>query len=63
MDSLLIMGAWMIWKLRNRVVFDGVTLSLFPLLESVNEETEKWHVAGARGLSFLVGSSVAIGGV
>jgi hypothetical protein len=28
LDSLFILGAWMIWKLRNRVVFDGVTPSL-----------------------------------
>jgi hypothetical protein len=28
LDSLLILGAWMIWKHRNRVVFDGVTPSV-----------------------------------
>ena len=63
LDSLLILGAWMISKLRNRVVFDSVTPSLSLLLESVHEEREKWQVAGARGLSFLASSSNAIGGL
>lgn len=63
LDSLLILGAWMVWKLRNRVVFDGVTPTISLLLESVHEEREKWQVAGARGLSFLAGSSTALGGL
>jgi hypothetical protein len=32
-------------------------------LKSVNEEREKWQVAGARGLSFLAGSNATIGGL
>jgi hypothetical protein len=63
LDSLLILGAWMIWKLINRVVFDGVTPSFSLLLEFVHAEREKWQAAGARGLSFLAGSSTAIGGL
>jgi hypothetical protein len=44
----------MIWKLGNRVVFDGVTPSLSLLLEFVHGKREKWQVAGgAKGLSFF----------
>jgi hypothetical protein len=55
--------AWMIWKLGNRVVFDGVTPSLSLLLEFVHGKREKWQVAGAKGLSFLAGSTTALGGL
>jgi hypothetical protein len=47
----------MVWKHRNRVVFDGVSSNLTLLLESANEEIEKWQDAGAKGLSFLVAPS------
>jgi hypothetical protein len=53
LDSLTILGAWMIWKHRNRVVFDGASPNLTLLLESANEEREKWQAAGAKGLSSL----------
>jgi hypothetical protein len=35
-------GAWMIWKHRNRVVFDGGTPSLPLILEQANEE-RRWE--------------------
>jgi hypothetical protein len=57
LDSLIILGAWMVWKHRNRVVFDRVSSNLTLLLESANEEIEKWQDAGAKGLSFLVAPS------
>jgi hypothetical protein len=53
LDSLLSLGAWLIWNHRNRVVFDGVAPSLSLLLQTAHEEREKWQVAGAKGLSFL----------
>jgi hypothetical protein len=46
LDSLLILGAWMVWKHRNRVVFDGATPDL-TLLRSV-EEMHKWQLASAK---------------
>jgi hypothetical protein len=53
LDSLIILGAWMVWKHRNRVVLDGATPDLTLLLRSAEEERQKWQLAGAKGLSFL----------
>jgi hypothetical protein len=47
----------MIWKHRNEVMFKGVSPNLTLLLESANEEREKWQVARANGLSFLAAPS------
>jgi hypothetical protein len=57
LDSLIILGAWMIWKHRNEVMFKGVSPNLTLLLESANEEREKWQVARANGLFFLAAPS------
>jgi hypothetical protein len=53
LDSLTILGAWMIWKHRNKVLFDGASPNLTLLLESANEERDKWQAIGAKGLSSL----------
>jgi hypothetical protein len=45
------------------VVFDGVSPSLTMLLNSVNEEREKWEDAGAKCLSYLVAPSARAGGM
>jgi hypothetical protein len=45
LDSLIILGAWMVWKHRNRVVFDGATPDLTLLLRSAEEERHKWQLA------------------
>jgi hypothetical protein len=63
LDSLIILGAWLIWKHRNKVVFDGVSPSLTMLLNSVNEEREKWEDAGAKCLSYLATPSARAGGM
>jgi hypothetical protein len=58
LNSLIILGAWMVWKHRNRVVFDRVSPLILPLLlESANEEREKWQVVEAKGLSILAAPS------
>lgn len=49
---LIILWSWMIWKHRNRVIFDGGTPSLPLILEQADEE-KRWELAGAKGLSFL----------
>jgi hypothetical protein len=46
-NSLVILGAWVIWKHRNRCVFDGATLL------AAKEEVLGWCLAGAKGLTFL----------
>jgi hypothetical protein len=53
LDSLIILGAQMIWKHQNRAVFDGGAPNLPLLLEQVDEERRRWEIAGAKGLSFL----------
>jgi hypothetical protein len=53
LDSLIILGAWMIWKHRNRAVFDGEAPNLSLLLEQTEEERKSWEFAGTKGLSFF----------
>jgi hypothetical protein len=52
-DSLIILGAWVIWKHCNRCVFDHLPPNLNLLLRLADDETRKWVVAGAKGLSHL----------
>ncbi|WVZ76728.1 hypothetical protein U9M48_024677 [Paspalum notatum var. saurae] len=42
LNSVVILGAWSLWKLRNRCVFDGVSPSLAGLVNQVSEELELW---------------------
>jgi hypothetical protein len=56
LDYLIILGAWMIWKHRNRAVFDGEASNLSLLLEQTEEERKRCEYAGAKGLSFLAAS-------
>jgi hypothetical protein len=50
----------MIWKFRNRVVFDAPPPYITTILEATAEEREKWMVAGAKGLSFLAAPSTNV---
>jgi hypothetical protein len=52
-NSLAVLGAWIIWKHRNRCVFDGLAPCVSAALLAVREEALLWTVAGARGLSLL----------
>ncbi|GJN12750.1 hypothetical protein PR202_ga31057 [Eleusine coracana subsp. coracana] len=52
-NTLVILGAWMLWNHRNRCVFDGAAPSLAGLLVATGEERRLWTMAGARGLSLL----------
>jgi hypothetical protein len=54
LNSLIILGAWIIWKHRNRCVFDGAAPSLTACLAQAEDERELWELAGAKGISFLV---------
>jgi hypothetical protein len=53
LDSLIILGAWSVWKHRNRCVFDNGSPNLSLILRQADEERSRWEVAGAKGLSFL----------
>ena len=52
-NSLVILGAWTIWKHRNRCVFDGCNPSLVTALRVAREEAVLWSLIGAKALSFL----------
>jgi hypothetical protein len=53
LDSLIILGAWSVWKHRNRCVFYNDSPSLSLILRQVDEERCRWEIAGGKGLSFL----------
>jgi hypothetical protein len=50
---MVVLGAWIIWKHRNRCVFYGLALCVAAALMAAREEAPLWLVAGARGLSLL----------
>jgi hypothetical protein len=52
-NSLIALGAWIIWNHRNRIVFDGISPSVSAALCQAREEQQLWEMAGAKGLSFL----------
>ena len=54
LNSLIILGAWSIWNLRNLCVFYGVTPSLSLIMVLVRDELKFWGLAGARGISYLI---------
>jgi hypothetical protein len=52
-NSLVVLGAWVIWKHRNRCVFDGLAPCVSAALPAAREQALIWTVAGARCLSLL----------
>jgi hypothetical protein len=52
-NTLIILGAWMIWKHRNACVFDGVAPSLISTLRDIKDEHSLWCLAGAKKLEGL----------
>jgi hypothetical protein len=54
LNSLIILGAWTLWKHHNRCVFDDIAPSLAATISQVEEEKMTWELAGAMGISFLV---------
>ena len=58
LNSLVILGAWSIWRHRNDCVFNGATPNVNLALALAREEAHWWSMAGAKGLSMLtVGGS------
>ena len=53
LDSLIILGAWALWKHRNKCVFDGCSPSVTMSLRAADEERAQWEIAGAKGLCHL----------
>jgi hypothetical protein len=54
LNSMIILGAWILWKHRNKCVFDGVAPSLVAALSLANDERSAWKMAGAKRISFLM---------
>ena len=53
-NTLVVLGAWTIWRTRNDVVFDRIAPSVDRALLLGRDEAELWMLAGAKGLSAVV---------
>ena len=53
-DTLVVLGAWTIWKARNDAVFERIAPSVGRALLLAREEAEPWMLTGAKGLSAVV---------
>ena len=47
LDSIIILGAWTIWKHRNRCIFDGITSNIPCVILGIKDELHQWSFAGA----------------
>jgi hypothetical protein len=54
LKSIIILGAWAIWKHRNRCVFDGIAPNLDACLSQADGERKMWELAVAKGISLLM---------
>ena len=52
-NSLIIMGAWIIWKHRNACVFEGAAPSVTSIIREFKDEHSLWCLAGAKKLQGL----------
>ena len=53
-NSIIILGSWLVWKHHNFYVFDGGTPNLSRVVSTFREDVQQWSVAGARGVSYLL---------
>lgn len=52
-NSVVVLGAWMLWKHRNAGVFEHSNPNIHSLVHMFKEEAHLWSLAGARGLRAL----------
>jgi hypothetical protein len=52
-NSMIILGAWSLWKQRNRCVFYGARPCLSTLEDGFKDEMRQWFSAGARSMRSL----------
>ena len=48
-NTLVVLGAWTIWKARNDAVFESIAPSVDRALLLAREEAELWMLSGAKG--------------
>jgi nuclear pore complex protein Nup210 len=53
LNSLVVLGAWVLWTHHNSCVFYGAAPSIARVLNVSSEERRLWEIAGARSLSSL----------
>jgi hypothetical protein len=53
LNSLIALGAYIIWNHRNRCVFDNWIPNVTLAIRMAMEERWMWEMAGAKGLSYL----------
>ena len=53
MNTIIILGSWILWKHRNACVFEGTRPCITRLLIEFRNEHHLWCMAGARGLRTL----------
>ena len=53
LNSLVVLGAWVLWTHCRSCVFDGAAPSIARALNISSEEQCLWEIAGARSLSSL----------
>jgi hypothetical protein len=58
-STLLILGAWTLWRHRNNCAFNGVPPRVSTAMSMVRDEAWAWCMAGAKGLSLLVDGDLA----
>jgi len=52
-NSLVILGAWILWKHRNSCVFDGSAPNIQIAIQAFKDEANLWIAAGAKDLAGL----------
>jgi hypothetical protein len=60
LNSLFILGAWILWQHRNDCVFNGVPPRVSMALGMAREEAWAWCMAGAKGLPLLTANDLAV---
>jgi len=52
-NSLVILGAWFLWKHRNSCVFDGSAPNIQIAIQAFKDEANLWIAGGAKGVAGL----------
>jgi hypothetical protein len=53
LNSIVILGAWSIWKHWNDCVFNGVVRNINTTLSLARDDAHWWCLAGVKGMSLL----------